>query len=76
MRVFHLATGVLQAESGYGSFVYEFHSGFPNYQEPEGLDFVDATGKGMPGISGQLHVIMLQNESSYPDAVYLKHYEF
>ncbi|MGH9894722.1 MAG: hypothetical protein ACREA0_22630 [bacterium] len=80
LRVFHLATGVLQAESTtstrYGSFVYEFHSGFPNYQEPEGLDFVDAIGKGMPGISGQLHVIMLQNESSYPDAVYLKHYEF
>jgi hypothetical protein len=80
LRVFHLATGVLQAEStrstGYGGFVYEFHSGFPNYQEPEGLDFVDATGKGMQGISGKLHVIMLQNEGTYPDAVYLKHYEF
>ena len=80
VRVFQVSNGVLQAESttatNYGSFVYEFHSGWPNYQEPEGLDFVDATGKNMPGISGQLHIIMLQNESSYPDAVYFKHYEF
>jgi hypothetical protein len=76
LRVFDVSSGILQAESenGYGSFNFQISSGFPNYQEAEGLDFVDVHDKGTRGISGQLHVIMLQNESSFPDAVYFKHF--
>ena len=44
------------------------------YDEIEGLDILDSDGTGMPGITGQLHVIMMQNNSLKNDAFYFKHF--
>jgi len=82
IRVFDKSTGVLQArsqnnENNYGPFNYQFDAGFPNYQEPEGLDYFDSTGKCIPGLNGkclsnsQLHVLLYSNRSG---AIWLKHY--
>jgi hypothetical protein len=88
INVFDLSTGerVRRSSSrpnGYGDFNYEFHVGFPDYEEPEGLTIwdLDADGRapcsgGDPCIDGrlhgQLHVLMLRN--GVDDHVYLKHY--
>jgi hypothetical protein len=79
VRVFDRYTGVLQARSGngYGPFNYQMDIGFPNYQEPEGLDYFDTTGTCIPGPKdkclrdSQLHVLLYSNTSG---AIWLKHY--
>jgi hypothetical protein len=79
VRVFDRYTGILQARSGnnYGPFNYQIDAGFPNYQEPEGLDYFDTTGTCIPGVNGrclhdsQLHVLLYENRSG---SVWLKHY--
>jgi hypothetical protein len=57
-------------------FSFEFHPGFPLFQEPEGLTFwdLDADGRA-PGMGGQLHVVLLDNNSG-AEQVYVKHYTF
>ena len=71
------STGDLVDEStnGYGDFNFAYDtSEFPEGEEPEGADWWNrATGPGSPGITGQLHVIMLDNDVSEDD-LYLKHY--
>jgi hypothetical protein len=74
VHVFDRHSGILQATSGndYGPFNYQFDAGFPNYQEPEGLDYLDTTGLGIPHVpNSQLHVLLYSNRS---DAMWLKHY--
>jgi len=60
-------------------FRYQFDHGIPVGEEPEGLDWWDLThslgGPNAPGIYGQLHVILLDNDLLSADDVYLKHYE-
>jgi hypothetical protein len=79
MRVFHAGpdglggAGLLQAKAGqaYGYFEYENHCGWYNYEEPEGMDYVDMDVRPGP-YWGQLHVLLLQN---FPgDKAHLKHY--
>jgi hypothetical protein len=58
-------------------FCYEFHPGsvFSNREEPEGITFWDLDKGNAPEISGQLHVLMVDQEASDDDdSVYLKHY--
>ncbi len=55
-------------------FNYGYSSGFPVYDEPEGLTIWDLDGGQAPGIRGQLHVLLLNNDDPDPDNVTLKHY--
>lgn len=45
-----------------------------NDEELEGLEVRDLTGVGAPGITGQLHVVMLDNDDTTNDDLYFKHY--
>ncbi len=77
IHVFDLTTGrrIQRSTNGNGYFNYEWHPGSDTYDEPEGLTIwdLDADGRA-PGISGQLHVLMLDNDITSDDDVYLKHY--
>lgn len=42
--------------------------------EPEGLTFWDLTDCGAPGVGGELHVLVLNNNPAIPDGVYIRHY--
>ena len=44
------------------------------YEEPEGLTLWDLDNGQAPGIRGQLHVLLLNNDEPDPDNVSLKHY--
>lgn len=63
----------------YQPFWYHFDTGSPDYEEPEGLTFWDLDDGRAPGISGQLHVVMLDNDGNCPwwpddDDVAIYHY--
>ncbi|TKB69809.1 MAG: hypothetical protein E8D45_13580 [Nitrospira sp.] len=61
-------------QSNAGSFIYEFHPGWSKYEEPEGLTFWELDGGQAPGLpGGQLHVILLDNDSR-GDEIFIKHY--
>jgi hypothetical protein len=65
---------ITRSTNGYGEFNYEFHPGWSRYEEPEGIDYWDRDyGTVSPGIRGQLHVVMLDNDSGTDD-LYVKHY--
>ena len=66
---------IQKSTNGYGHFNYEYSPGaWPDpYEEPEGITIWDLDDRCAPGISGQLHVLMLDNDASQ-DEVYLKHY--
>lgn len=74
LRAFDLSTcrAIGNATQEYGLFRYEQSCGWSAYEEPEGLDYFDLAGRGTPGMSGKLHVLLLDNDSH--DDVYLKHY--
>lgn len=77
IHVFDFSTGkrLRRSTSGSGYFNYEFHPGFPKYEEPEGITIWDLDDGRAPNIRGQLHVIMLDNElSDSDDSIYWKHY--
>jgi hypothetical protein len=79
IHVFDLSTGtrIQRSTNGYGYFNYEFHPGLPSSEEPEGITIWDLDDGRAPGIRGQLHVLLLDNDDpSYdePDDVYMKHY--
>jgi hypothetical protein len=63
-----------------GEFRFQFRQNLPYQQEPEGLTWwdLDPAVEGepgrAPGIEGQLHVLLLDNEA--PDKIYLKHYRY
>lgn len=73
LRVFDYLTGVMIAKAGnaYGYFDYENHCGALEYEEPEGLDYVNMDVRPGP-YWGHLHVLLLSNAIN--DDVYLKHY--
>jgi len=77
IHVFDLPSGrrVRRSTNGHGYFNYEFHP-VEYDEEPEGLTIWDLDGSNLPGISGQLHVLMLDNDNETlgDDDVYLKHY--
>jgi hypothetical protein len=55
----------------YGKLNFENHCG--TGEEPQGMDYLDMTGRGMP-FRGQLHVMLLDNDAVDSDNLYLKHY--
>jgi hypothetical protein len=71
--------GILQDRSSRTDmpFKYEYHPGFWKYEEPEGLTYWDIDGLNfqVPGTAGQVHAILLDN-NSWPsdDGIYFKHY--
>src|SRR5262249_39059769 len=74
INVFDLTTGqrIKQSINGSGLFNYELDSD-NDFEEPEGLTIWDLDNGQAPGIRGQLHVLLLDNDSG-DDEVYLKHY--
>jgi hypothetical protein len=64
---------ITRSTNGSGSFDYEFHAVDPYDEEPEGLTWWDLDGRNAPGIEGQLHAILLDNDANGDD-VYFKHY--
>src|SRR4030095_2699791 len=68
-----IAQRVERSHNGSGGFAYEFNT--TNLEEPEGLTFwdLDADGRA-PGLRGQLHVVLLDNDITNDDDAYVKHY--
>ena len=64
---------IVRSTNGSGSFNYEFHPGGSTDEEPEGLTYWDLDRRNAPEIKGQLHAILLDNDSNGDD-VYFKHY--
>jgi hypothetical protein len=75
IHLFDLATQrrVVRSTNGSGAFNYEFHPGGSTDEEPEGLTYWDLDRRNAPGIKGQLHAILLDNDANGDD-VYFKHY--
>ncbi len=75
------STGRLLADSedvsGLGGFKFQFST--DDDEEPEGVDWWDRDFPAGTGVSGQLHIILLDNDTELPgeddqDEFYLKHY--
>ena len=64
IHVFELSTGqrIKQSNNGGGLFSYMYNSSLPENDEPEGLTIWDLDGGQAPGIRGQLHVLLLNND--------------
>lgn len=67
---------VQHSTRGYGHFDYYYDPGFPTYEEPEGLTIWDLDDGRAPGILGQLHVLVSDNDFDLGDSgdVDFKHY--
>jgi hypothetical protein len=76
IHLFDLRTGrrVARSTNGSGSFNYEFHPGGDLLEEPEGITYWNLDHGNAPGIEGQLHAILLDNDRTTGDDVYFKHY--
>lgn len=59
---------------GYGVFNFYYDPYGASSEEPEGITIWDLDGAGAPGISGQVHVLVLDNDAYDYDDVYIKHY--
>ena len=57
-----------------GHFNYCYDPYGADSEEPEGITIWDLDGAGAPGISGQVHVVLLDNDEYDYDDVYIKHY--
>ena len=70
-----IARRVEHSHNGPGGFAFEFRHATPFREEPEGLTFwdLDADGRA-PGLRGQLHAVLLDNDLLTADDVYVKHY--
>jgi len=70
-----IARQVEHSHNGPGGFAFEFDHSFPVKEEPEGLTVwdLDADGRA-PGLRGQLHMVLLDNDAVSADDVYVKHY--
>lgn len=75
IHLFDMRTGrrIARSTNGTGAFNYEFHAVDPYDEEPEGLTWWDLDDRQAPGIRGQLHAILLDNDDNGDD-VYFKHY--
>ena len=72
-----VARRVDRSANGSAPFNFQYNPGALTFEEPEGVTFwdLDADTRA-PGISGQVHVVMLDNEKEdlVEDDVYVKHY--
>lgn len=63
--------------NGQGTFNYEWRTNCENLcvcDEPEGITIWDLDDGRAPCVAGQIHVLMIDNESSRGDRLYFKHY--
>ncbi len=80
IHVFDTKSGkrTARSSSGGGPFFYTWQPGGVWYEEPEGLCVWDLDDGRGPNISGQLHVLLLDNEGgkywNALDQIYIKHY--
>ena len=70
---------ITESTNGSGNFNFEFH--VDDEEEPEGIDWWNRDGQdpASPSITGQLHVVMVDNTNFFsfetsPDDLYFKHY--
>jgi len=70
LYAFEAGTGKLVARTSIG-----YSPGFPNYQELEGLTVWDLEGAGAPGMRGQVHVVLIENDVASVDDVWIKHFQ-
>jgi len=77
IHAFDVATGRQLAHSANGGdpFNYEYNPDYwaGKWHEPEGMTVWDLDDAGVPNVWGQLHVVMLNNDTDTDD-VFLKHY--
>jgi hypothetical protein len=76
LRIFNKNTRRMIAKSGNGygpSFNFENHCGGLEGEEIEGLDYVDMNGRGGP-FGGVLHAMLLDNDVTTDDDIFIKHY--
>ena len=68
---------VARSTNGVGSFNFEFHPGKLDREEPEGIDYFSVDSLRVPGVRGELHTILLDNDVAPgdPDDVSIKHYD-
>jgi hypothetical protein len=64
---------VAHSTRGYGHFDYYYDPGTLTGEEPEGLTIWDLDGGQAPGIRGQLHAFVLDNDAAHDD-IDFKHY--
>lgn len=76
IHVFDLSTRrrVMRSRKGVYPFNYNYDDSFGTAEEPEGVTIWDLDDGRAPGIRGQLHVLLLDNDGTNADDVYLKHY--
>lgn len=76
---FRKGTGDLIGESsnGYGPFRFTTTESpiFDENEEEQGLDYLPTNPSITPGISGQLHAMLLNNDVFESDNIYIKHYK-
>lgn len=77
IKVFDTKNGKLidQSQNGVEPFNYEFHGSPIPCQEPEGITYWDLDSGRAPGIKGQLHALMIENDAFSDDDLYFKHYK-
>ena len=64
-----------ESQNGSGAFNFEYHPTDLDAEEPQGIDWWNRNiGTGSPSISGQLHVLLLDNDVSEDD-IFFKHYD-
>lgn len=66
---------LVRSTNGSGSFNLEWHTAWQciGGQEPEGITWWPTSSPTWPGINGELHAIMIDNEGT--DDFYFKHYD-
>jgi hypothetical protein len=75
LHLFDLRSGrrIARSTNGGEPWNYQFLSGGDYDEEPEGLTWWDLDRSDAPGIEGQLHAIVLDNDDNGDD-IYFKHY--
>ena len=76
IHAFDLNSGreVRRSDRHSGIFRFDWNPDFPVQEEPEGLTFWDLDDGRAPNISGQLHVLLLDNDAPDDDDILVKHY--
>ena len=62
---------VAHSTNGHGLFNFQWD---PSDEEPEGMTWINLDGAGVDGMFGQLHILLLNNDTIGSDSIFLKHY--
>jgi hypothetical protein len=58
----------------YANIPVNYDPSWGSWEELEGIDIWDLDGGAAPGINGQIHVLMLDNDGPSADDLFFKHY--